>query len=485
MTTDLPNVLLVILDSVRAKNTSLCRDDRETTPNLRALASQATVHEKAIAPGLASTPSHASLFTGYDVVQHRVTSGAYELSAETIWDELSERGYETGLFSHNAYLTRVSTGLGRPFDYVSESSPRKLPFSSGVDTHEIKESGRDVYLTFLKRAFRRGTTMKSLANGVAIQADNVPWIPYSLGRRSGSDVTEEFARWHDDRTESWAACINYMDAHVPYRPRPEFNEWATSSQRRLSSELNDYKWNYVSGRRPREELQSLEDVYDECILQADAEVDRLVRLLERRDALSNTLLVITSDHGEGFGEVGSVLGVPSIGHGGTGGPEEQILHVPLVAKFPKQTRGACVNQPVSLTRFPDVVRAVVTGSWTSDAFVSDKCVTASSFGLSEGEYHSKPSDVTAVSEYNREARVVYEYTSDGEILKYVVYGEEGFAFDVTNPREAEPIPDSDDDPVAVVGDVFDDLRPIKNVRNARSERISKATREHLEDLGYR
>jgi len=91
-----PNVLLVVLDSVRARNTPLYGYSRATTPHLAAFADRSTHYKHAWTPGIGSTQSHASIYTGLQVVAHGLNCADGYLTAETIWDELNERGYETG-----------------------------------------------------------------------------------------------------------------------------------------------------------------------------------------------------------------------------------------------------------------------------------------------------------------------------------------------------------------------------------------------------
>ena len=100
-----PNVLLVILDSVRAKNTSLLGYPRETTPKLETFAKNATTYTNARAPGIHSISSHTSIFTGYHVAEHQATShGASLRPGHTVWEMLSGAGYRTGLFTPNAVV---------------------------------------------------------------------------------------------------------------------------------------------------------------------------------------------------------------------------------------------------------------------------------------------------------------------------------------------------------------------------------------------
>ena len=99
-----PNVLLIILDSVRARNLSLYGHLNETTPFLESFAEEATVYTNARSPSIGSRPSHASLFTGYHAAETGISGSRKLKRGTTIWEELRDDGYETAVFSDNPFL---------------------------------------------------------------------------------------------------------------------------------------------------------------------------------------------------------------------------------------------------------------------------------------------------------------------------------------------------------------------------------------------
>ena len=113
-----PNVLLVVLDSVRAANCSLYGFPRPTTPFLESFAEDATTYAQARAPSNWSLPSHVSLFTGLETHDHRVTVHDRLRPGHTVFEALADRKYETGLFTENGFLTGHDAGLDAAFDAV-------------------------------------------------------------------------------------------------------------------------------------------------------------------------------------------------------------------------------------------------------------------------------------------------------------------------------------------------------------------------------
>jgi hypothetical protein len=121
----LPNVLLVVLDTVRADRLSLYGYPRPTTPALKALAKRGIRFDEARATAAWTLPSHASMFTGrLPHEQGRDWKAALEMDAPTIAEYLGQKGYATAGFVANTDYCSYDTGLDRGFthfeDYVSD-----------------------------------------------------------------------------------------------------------------------------------------------------------------------------------------------------------------------------------------------------------------------------------------------------------------------------------------------------------------------------
>ncbi|MFB6283431.1 MAG: sulfatase-like hydrolase/transferase, partial [Halobacteria archaeon] len=286
---DVPNVLLIIMDSVRSRNTSLHGYEKETTPFLNELKDEATFYEQARASGEKSVSSHVSLFTGLEVPEHGVTNPNRSLKpGNTIWETLSEDyGYSTAVFSRNVFLTQANVGLKKAFDRVEAGRKVKLPFPDAVDPREFSnfESSPD-YREFLRTSIEKRKPFRTLINGILLKASNDyqkylpgPLEPTSLDSQVFNDL---FLEWESDTEEPWAACINYMDAHNPYLPREENDVWGSQELRDLMSDIDHIIWEFPAGDRPWSEREALIDLYDGCIRQIDAEIERLFANLEDR-----------------------------------------------------------------------------------------------------------------------------------------------------------------------------------------------------------
>ncbi|MDX1746110.1 MAG: sulfatase [Halobacteriales archaeon] len=473
------NVLLVVLDSVRARNMSLYGHENATTPFLEEFAARATVYRQARSPGTWSLPSHVSLFTGHPVASHGITSIGHRLRpGHTFYDTLRSDGYSTGVFSENPFLTQADTGLADAFDHVE--GPRNLLFDEGLDPTEFTlREGYGEYLAYLKACIDHDHVIKSLANGLHTKvAWDLPWLlPWTIEASTpGRVYTDLFLEWVEDQ-DRWAACINYMDTHHPYEPETRFDKWGGARARSLQRDTDDQVWDFLGERRPWWQLRALESLYDGTILQVDEEIRRVIDGLETLGELEETLVVITSDHGEGFGEVGHHPPLRAVGHGP--GLQEPLVHVPLLVKVPGQQYGSFIESPASLSRVADAVSAVRTGESVEDAFTRDPVVT-SNYGLNESGVRKATQYGAPTDLLTGESHAVYDEADPG-IDKFVTWQGSGATLRVVDSRTAYALAHDDGGRVEAV---LSDL-PNARVRTDRSADIDDETKQRLEHLGYR
>jgi hypothetical protein len=162
----------------------------------------------------------------------------------------------------------------------------------------------------------------------------------SLGRKTGEQITQDFARWLDRRPDRpFFAFLNYLDAHDPYLP-----EKLSTENRDLThkEKLAMKYWRDQDPTRISDEYRRFARAcYDSKIRDLDGQIGRLLEHLEQRGLRENTLVIITSDHGEHFGEHGVYY------HGNT--LYESAVHVPLMISWPgRLPTGIRTEVPVSL-----------------------------------------------------------------------------------------------------------------------------------------
>ncbi len=305
-----PSVLFIVLDTQRAASTGLHGATRPTTPFLDQLAQEGVWFERAMAPSSWTLPSHAAMFTGRDISELAVNwtvplDRRYAVLAEV----LSRRGYATaGFVSNNKYLSDVF-GLGRGF---------------GVWRDQAILPGAVIVHSWLARTLAE-PARKWIGN-------------HQLLRRKTADrVNREFLRWLDGRDDRpFLAFLNYYDPHMPYLPPEPWNLRFSDTQ--------PLYW--VDGKRPdttytAAEKAELLAAYESSIAYLDNRLEALFAELGRRNLIEDLLVVITSDHGEEFGEHGAFE------HGFD--MTMTLTHVPLVLRRPGTIpTGVSVPQPVAL-----------------------------------------------------------------------------------------------------------------------------------------
>ena len=295
-----PNMIVLVIDTLRADHLSLQGYQRKTSPYLDELAQQGVYFERAYSTSPWTLPSHISLVTGTSYDRHRI--GWYNGQAlrsykgDVLPEVLMQHGYRTGAFSANVFFV-THDRLGRGFVHFDDY------FFSFKDA---------VLRTIYGRAFEKYILQR-------LGLEDIP------ARRFAGDINQAFMDWAvADPGRPFFALLNYIDLHDPYLPREPYRSMFSSAGA-LSGKLNARV-----GRDDPElddaQLASEVDAYDGGIVYVDEQIHALVNWLESQGLASNTILVVTSDHGESFGEHGLFLHGHSLYH--------EQLHVPLLFVWP-------------------------------------------------------------------------------------------------------------------------------------------------------
>ena len=281
-------VMMLIVDTVRSSNTSLCGYDRPNTPSLEDVRDKgALVTCQAYAPAPWTLPSHASFFTGLTVAQHGaqlVPESDIRISQhlqvrpldddyKTLAEFFQEIGFQTAALSANPVI-RKNSGLDQGFD--------RFRVASGAGGGDDEEGGDD-------HAWR-----------VVLRGENLlPELQSMLGRL--------------DKRRPLFLFVNIFDAHVPYPAVPDDLGWIPETPgirfAPTDEDPNNPFFQFTSGTMPDAEisefLSQLTNLYDHGVYQADRNVGRVLKLMAARGWLDRGFrLVITSDHGELLGEHG-------------------------------------------------------------------------------------------------------------------------------------------------------------------------------------
>ena len=296
------DVLVFVLDAVRADHLGVYGYQRATSPTLDALARDAVVYQTAIAPGTWTPPSHASMLTGLLPSSHGVGhvgetigGGIYSLdpAVETLAERMQEAGYRTAAFIGNGgYLSPV------------------FGLAQGFETYRIQG-------------------LQSVDNLARVL---VTWLESRRGRPV-------------------FVLVNVIDAHEPYEPPPPYDRMFPGHLERSPPRHPQDEFSARGTFPSPEEIANYEGRYDGEIRHVDDRLGDVWAALKRSGRYDNALVIVTADHGELFGERGR------LGHGGD--PIYPLVRVPLIVKYPGSARVGVEAAPVSLADIPATVLATL------------------------------------------------------------------------------------------------------------------------------
>lgn len=303
------NVVIIMLDTLRADRMSAYGFERPTTPFLeRWAASDAVVFENVVAPAPWTLPSHVSIFTGLNAIRHGVN---HHMTIPDSMDFLAEH------FRNSGYTTAAITGGGilRPHYGFAQGFDRFSFWSDANSTNELAE-----------------------------------------GTRSAERYLEEH------RDLPFFLFFHTYEIHYPHRKRQPFydNLAAEIPEEKLAdgrvkmlpptiqglvSEGNSFAYRMPGQQQwstplKPEQVEAVRTMYDSAIAYTDSKIQTLFRTLRRLDLKRKTLIIVTSDHGEALGEDGRA------GHSFL---DDYNLMVPLIIEVPgRRYAGRRVEHQVRL-----------------------------------------------------------------------------------------------------------------------------------------
>lgn len=335
-----PDVLFLVLDSMRKDRVSTYDHRRETTPTLTALAGEATTFENAYTPAPWTLPSHCSMFTGSFPSEHGVTNGFADASVrlpddvEPLGETLADAGYRTAGFSNNPWVGQLSE-LSRGFEEFVEWD-LEISRSAGDGLHATRDRGLSELHSALGNAARQPL--------------------FLLKRRFFTErlvdrATDWLERTADDPAPTFTF-LNLMEAHSPYFPPSEafdaldLADPSVVEPRVLNTKLLAYVMGNLDldpARRRR-----VMEYYDASLRYQDGQVARLLDALREHGVYDDTLVVVCSDHGKTLGDFDRDDAPPHY-------TRNINVNVPLFVKRPGQRTGDRESRPVELTGLHDLV----------------------------------------------------------------------------------------------------------------------------------
>jgi arylsulfatase A-like enzyme len=346
-----PNVIVILVDTLRGDRVSYAGHARATSPRLDALAGEAVVYPTAISPGAWTPPSHASIFTGTYPARHGVDRSHPYLDTPmtTLPEYLHERGYRTYGISSNYWIS-AATHYDRGFDVFCQSWQL---FQTRTNPALERQRRRDPsYTPPPKPALleRLQASANRLEAGFWRTCCG-PLMPVDMGAGRVNRVVRRWVRrWATER-EPFFAFIHYMEPHLPYHPPTQFaRRFLGARELGRARAVNQNALKFIGGGAPMaaDDFELLGRLYDAEINYTDHCIGELLDGLRATGLLDDTLLVFTSDHGENLGDHGLMDHMFSV--------HDSIVRVPLLVRFPGgRPRGVERGLVQTLDIFPTVV----------------------------------------------------------------------------------------------------------------------------------
>jgi arylsulfatase A-like enzyme len=342
-----PDVFLIVLDTVRADRLSCYGYRRGTTPQIDAFAQTGVLFERAISPAQWTIPAHASLFTGEYPTTHMTTQvfDKHSESQITLAQVLRREGYCAVGFCNNPYLGVVKNELDRGFHemynysgawpnrpIIADSRPRLLGRLAQRLGRLLRHLGSSI-----QDAFARN----KLLVRIALHPRLAPLWGRVMNLKGNTPQSLRDAvgylriRQQKGAERPVFVFINLMETHLPYHPRKRFIRRFAPVLRQdrqardfmQSYNLEHYRW-MLPLKEPFTELQDrvINDMYDAELAYEDHLLRWLFSYLDEPEVRDNTLVIITSDHGEGLNHhdfVGHSLVVYN-----------DLIRVPLIVRYP-------------------------------------------------------------------------------------------------------------------------------------------------------
>lgn len=301
------NVLFIVIDSLRADHLGAYGYDKPTSPRLDQFAADNVMFTQAYAAAPWTLPSHASMFTGLYPMTHGAELAKYSLlrGIPTLAEALKSQGYQTGAVICAPFM-REGYRLNAGFDIYDT----KLIYSTAPAVKADKE------------LFRKGK-----------------------GKKLAFDVTDMGLEYLDKVGDKpFFLFLHYWDVHHPYNPAQKYVDMFDPG---YTGDIDGFDVleipEFVPGMDPAD-LKHMLALYDGEIRYTDDGLTKLLAEVERRGLLENTLVIITSDHGDEFLEHGGRTHMTQLW--------QETIHIPLLMHIPGlDVKGRKIDTPVSHVDF--------------------------------------------------------------------------------------------------------------------------------------
>ncbi|MDE1865463.1 MAG: sulfatase-like hydrolase/transferase [Candidatus Micrarchaeota archaeon] len=330
------NIIVLLLDTMRSSALA-----GAGLTNIKRLAKKGVVYANTVAPGTWTAPSHAALFTDIpvsgipSVSKDFFTGGTRSIDpwmvktrflndgADTLAKRLSSLGYQTSLFSNNPFLSSF-TNLGSGFERIEDLwLDSNLKYNTGLVQRlgGIINGGPRAREAMFKTSYYATRLLPPAA---------LDWLYLRLRQRLNEGICDADGTHRLDRgaKDTEASVKRHLELKYDYRPQFMFMNYIEAHENYPvgpRSGIAHDKWIYLSGIREIDSKTRSEFYrgYMKRLRYLDGRVGRMLEMMRSKGILDNATVVITSDHGQLFGEHGLLFHAVK--------PYEGVAKIPLIA----------------------------------------------------------------------------------------------------------------------------------------------------------
>jgi len=439
---DKPNLLMVVVDTLRADRLGCYGYDRNTTPNIDSLAERGVQFQRCYSTSSWTLPAVASLLSGTYPGLHGAVEWTDRVDPRVPWlpAALKQNGFQTLAVTANPFLTQ------------------KHGFDRGFERFDDETVIRSAQWSFP----RLESQFKAL-------------VLASTSATTTRRAMELLNEWDQERP--FFMMVHYMDPHADYvPPEPYDTRFGADYEGPYSGHVQSKE---LGADLPKRAVEHIKGLYDGEVAHVDEHVGRLLKHLEALEVRDKTVVIITADHGEGLLDHGRWV------HGRT--LYEEVVRVPLVIDWPGVTvEPAAIEQPMSLVDVAPTVLETL-GMAVPQAVQGYSHKRA----LKEGQPKDREPVLFSTSLGSKlvgavdgaDKMIARRRSTVGETEAGLFQQE---YYDLKkDPREQDPQADADMEALeAFLGQSLDQIVPAPNVGKESGAGQEQRHRERLRSLGY-
>lgn len=450
------NFLFVSVDSLRPDYVSFIDSDSPTTPFLSTLVETSTVFTHAISPSTWTLPVHGSVFTGLYPPEHSVSDKDDALgSVDTLAERLTKEGYDTASFGGNGWLN-VGDIL-RGFNHHHVSPP--------LSRH---------WLNMVRRGLREKDP-SAVTTGIS----NLSKAPLDILRKNfvrnnhhDERIVQQYSEYLNGISRPFFHFIHLNGVHNPYTPHiNQYREFGDRSTRDVRNAI-EYQEKLIRDRPllaagektvDSEYVELIKDLYRGTIRQADNNIRTLVEMLEQKNVLDETVVVVFGDHGDHLGERNCWGHQFSVA--------DEVIRVPLLIRDPSES--------LAPVRRDDVVQL-------NDLYPTVLGMVGAGYSCSRSYDISCEDRETAFVYYQAPESYLERIERNHDMNMTALPPRKQFAAWQDPSQRATWYPDQDEmtGDAELVDRLQDHYAALSQVGSQTSSRIDRQTEQNLRDMGY-